>query len=517
MWNDVDQRRRADRPRAATEDSTATTSASGTLAGRDPAPGRRRRARARPAPTSSPSRPVAAIAASGTAFVRTTRHPSAAVVPGRLEPSTTSTTSEPTLDDGLRAHRRRARRGRERARRGAATPCPDRRSSPSARSSCLRADGRVEIEIVPGAVVPRPRRGPGSASIRSTAACASSTASAFAVDAAGERGPLLVAPVRHARRCSPTSSSPLDDAPPDPVVVLQRLGLPDEQVFESRGPSSTAPSSPTTSPSLWIPTLRGRRWRPSSLRFAELVRTLRAGVPVGRGADPRTLTRHLLEETYEPRGDRRPSTPTADDRSTTSRRSSATCSSRWSSTRRSPPRRAGSRWPTSPAASTTSSCAATRTCSATSTADSAERGDRQLGADQEGREGPTRASWTAFPRDLPVAALRPQGAAQGRPRSASTGTTSTARSPKVDEELDELRRRSRQPSRATSRPSSATCSSPSSTSPGTSTSTRRPRSRRERQVPCSVPGRRGPAAASGRDLSTMTSAELDALWDQAKR
>src|SRR5690606_34197944 len=51
----------------------------------------------------------------------------------------------------------------------------------------------------------------------------------FAIAAAGERGPLLVAHCHNQRVLSDVKLS-VDDPPTEPVVVLQRLGLPDELV-----------------------------------------------------------------------------------------------------------------------------------------------------------------------------------------------------------------------------------------------------------------------------------------------
>ncbi|MCB1038309.1 MAG: hypothetical protein KDA94_02055, partial [Acidimicrobiales bacterium] len=53
----------------------------------------------------------------------------------------------------------------------------------------------------------------------------------FAIAAAGERGPLLVAHC-HNRRVLSDIKLAVDEPPRTPVVVLQRLGLPEEAVFE---------------------------------------------------------------------------------------------------------------------------------------------------------------------------------------------------------------------------------------------------------------------------------------------
>ncbi|HEY5153757.1 MAG TPA: MazG family protein, partial [Acidimicrobiales bacterium] len=125
----------------------------------------------------------------------------------------------------------------------------------------------------------------------------------FDVEAAGERGPLLVA------QCdSPHVLSDVKlvlDGGLDPsldakatVVVLQRLGLPDEAVFEVPWLELDRTVRPDHLTSLYLPALAA----PVAVeveRFVELVATLRQECPWDREQTHASLRRHLLEESYE--------------------------------------------------------------------------------------------------------------------------------------------------------------------------------------------------------------------------
>jgi uncharacterized protein YabN with tetrapyrrole methylase and pyrophosphatase domain len=89
-----------------------------------------------------------------------------------------------------------------------------------------------------------------------------------------------------------------DECAPATVTVLQRLGLPDERI-ETVGWSELDRSiEPDHLTSVWIPRLAAPI-AGSVARFAALVRTLRERCPWDREQTHQTLTRHLLEETYE--------------------------------------------------------------------------------------------------------------------------------------------------------------------------------------------------------------------------
>ncbi|MGI8984360.1 MAG: MazG family protein [Acidimicrobiales bacterium] len=117
----------------------------------------------------------------------------------------------------------------------------------------------------------------------------------FAVEAAGERGPLLVAQC-DTRQVLSDIKLTVDDG--GDVVVLQRLGLPDEAVTTVAWADLDRAVEPDHLTSIYLPAGAPPVAREVA-RFAELVRTLRSRCPWDREQTHRTLTRHLLEETYE--------------------------------------------------------------------------------------------------------------------------------------------------------------------------------------------------------------------------
>lgn len=159
----------------------------------------------------------------------------------------------------------------------------------------LRRDGRVAVEVLPAVSfldLAWDRLGvdPLAAGVRLV------DGRRFAEEAAGERGPLLVA------QCdSPLVLSEVKlavDEPPATVTVLQRLGLADEAVFEVAWGDLDRAVTPDHLTALWVPELAAPVGR-ELVRFAELVRTLRQRCPWDREQTHRSLTRHLLEEAYE--------------------------------------------------------------------------------------------------------------------------------------------------------------------------------------------------------------------------
>ncbi len=125
----------------------------------------------------------------------------------------------------------------------------------------------------------------------------------FAVDAAGSSGPLLIS---HCSDRAVLSEVKLAVAEPPPatsngtgpVTVLQRLGLPDEAVFELAWDDLDRRVEPDHLTSLWVPVL-GAPVAAEVVRLEELVRRLRDECPWDREQTHRSLTRHLLEESYE--------------------------------------------------------------------------------------------------------------------------------------------------------------------------------------------------------------------------
>ena len=119
----------------------------------------------------------------------------------------------------------------------------------------------------------------------------------FAEEAAGERGPLLVAQCWSREVLSGIKLSVPGDGPHS-AVLLHHLGLADEAVVEvpwSELDRSLEPDHLTT---LWVPVL-GAPVGAELLALAELVRRLRERCPWDREQTHASLTRHLLEESYE--------------------------------------------------------------------------------------------------------------------------------------------------------------------------------------------------------------------------
>jgi tetrapyrrole methylase family protein/MazG family protein len=158
----------------------------------------------------------------------------------------------------------------------------------------LRLDHRVEVRVVPSLSfldLAWDRLGidPVAAGVRVV------DGHRFAIEAAGQPGPLLVAQCDTAHVLSEIKLS-VDDGPA--VTVLQRLGLPAEQISVVDWADLDRQVEPDHLTCLWIPVLA----EPVAFelaRFAELVRTLRARCPWDQRQTHRSLTRHLLEETYE--------------------------------------------------------------------------------------------------------------------------------------------------------------------------------------------------------------------------
>jgi tetrapyrrole methylase family protein/MazG family protein len=125
----------------------------------------------------------------------------------------------------------------------------------------------------------------------------------FAVEAAGERGPLLVAQCDSQAVLSEVKLAL--DAGPEPslapdagVVVLQRLGLADESVTVVPWPDLDRVVEADHLTSLYLPHLAAPVAREVA-RFVELVAALRAGCPWDAEQTHQSLQRHLLEESYE--------------------------------------------------------------------------------------------------------------------------------------------------------------------------------------------------------------------------
>lgn len=160
----------------------------------------------------------------------------------------------------------------------------------------LRADGRVEVEVVPALsfldlVWSALGVDPLASGVRVV------DGHRFAAEAAGERGPLLVAQCDSVRVLSEIKLA-FEDEPPPSVVVLQRLGLPDQSVVEVAWSDLDRVVTPDHLTTLWLPKVAA----PVAAELArlwDLCRTLRERCPWDREQTHATLTRYALEEAYE--------------------------------------------------------------------------------------------------------------------------------------------------------------------------------------------------------------------------
>jgi tetrapyrrole methylase family protein/MazG family protein len=158
----------------------------------------------------------------------------------------------------------------------------------------LRADGRVAVEVIPSLSFldlcwARIGIDPVIAGICLV------DGHRFAEAAAGSAGPFLVGQC-DSRMVLSDLKLAVDDGPT--VTVLQRLGLPDEAVFDVAWAELDREVEPDHLTSVYIPAMAAPV-AAELTRFAELVRTLRAGCPWDREQTHQSLARHLIEESYE--------------------------------------------------------------------------------------------------------------------------------------------------------------------------------------------------------------------------
>ncbi len=160
----------------------------------------------------------------------------------------------------------------------------------------LRDDPRVELEVLPAPSfldLAWHRLGidPLDSSVRLV------DGPSFAVQAAGERGPLLVGQCWSGHVLSEIKLA-VDRPPEEKVTVLQRLGLEDEAVFDVAWSDLDRSVEADHLTTLFVPRL-AEPVAADLVRLEELVRTLRQRCPWDRQQTHGSLTRHLLEETYE--------------------------------------------------------------------------------------------------------------------------------------------------------------------------------------------------------------------------
>lgn len=119
----------------------------------------------------------------------------------------------------------------------------------------------------------------------------------FAAEAAGERGPLLIAHCHNLRVLSDVKLS-VDEGPETPVVVLQRLGLPDESIRSIAWADLDREIEPDHLTSIFVPELT-TPVAAEVTALVDLVTTLRSECPWDARQTHATLRSHLVEETYE--------------------------------------------------------------------------------------------------------------------------------------------------------------------------------------------------------------------------
>lgn len=237
---------------------------------------------------------LAAIDSVPRRFLRTARHPAATVVPGAVafddiyEAATTLDAVYPEIVEALVAAA---------IDEGAVLYAVPGSPLVAERTvELLRDDERVDVDIAPALSfieLSWDRLGidPVAAGVRLV------DGQRFAVEAAGERGPLLVGQCDHRTVLSDIKLA-VDEAPDEPVVILQRLGLDDEAVFSVDWSELDRSFEPDHLTSIYIPNLAAPV-ATELVRFDELVRRLRSECPWDAEQTHRSLRPHLLEEAYE--------------------------------------------------------------------------------------------------------------------------------------------------------------------------------------------------------------------------
>jgi tetrapyrrole methylase family protein/MazG family protein len=119
----------------------------------------------------------------------------------------------------------------------------------------------------------------------------------FATEAAGERGPLLVAHT-HAPWVLSDIKLAIDAGPEQRAVVLQRLGTDDEAIFEVAWPDLDRIVEPDHLTSLYLPDVAVPVGRQLA-RSVEMMHRLRQDCPWDREQSHQSLRKYLLEEACE--------------------------------------------------------------------------------------------------------------------------------------------------------------------------------------------------------------------------
>ncbi len=119
----------------------------------------------------------------------------------------------------------------------------------------------------------------------------------FATEAAGERGPLLVAHA-HADWVLSDIKLALDVGPEQNVIVLQRLGTPEERIFEVAWPELDRAVEADHLTTLYLPEMAAPVGHQLA-RSVEMMHRLRNNCPWDREQSHESLRKYLIEESYE--------------------------------------------------------------------------------------------------------------------------------------------------------------------------------------------------------------------------
>ena len=120
----------------------------------------------------------------------------------------------------------------------------------------------------------------------------------FAEEAAGERGPLLVAHTHANWVLSDVKLAAENEPANTPVTLLHHIGLPDEQIVHTTWAEIDRTLEADHLTSLWIPQLAAPV-AGELVRCHQLARTLREQCPWDREQTHQSLVRYLIEETFE--------------------------------------------------------------------------------------------------------------------------------------------------------------------------------------------------------------------------
>jgi tetrapyrrole methylase family protein / MazG family protein len=243
----------------------------------------------------------AALLGADVAYLRTNRHPAAAAV-GHLTSfdhhyetcATFEEVYERIVEELVEAAVRESAAGRS-----VVYAVPGSPLVAEATVIALRRDPRIDVEIVPAmSFLDLAWAALGVDPVSSGAQLVD--AASFEVEAAGRSGPFLVAQCwsREILSRVKLAIEPSAAEPGPRVVVLHHLGLDDELVAEVELEDLDRLVEPDHLSAVWVDRL-ATPVSPEMARLDELVRTLRERCPWDREQTHASLTRHLVEETYE--------------------------------------------------------------------------------------------------------------------------------------------------------------------------------------------------------------------------